>query len=271
MGRCRLFGTNWKMHMTTAQATAYALTLRNSVADIVAGGLARIFVLPPYTSIAAVKQISGDSFWVGAQNMHWEDSGPYTGEISAPMLAELGIDLVQLGHAECREMFREDDVTINRKVHAALKAGFRPLVCIGESLLDRKIGAAPETCARQLRIALREVTTDTAHRLIIAYEPVWAIGQKGAPADSGSISEMTRLLRALLVDWFGEPGENVAIVYGGSVREENAGHLFTETGIDGLFVGRAALDPHAFASLIHRCLLAGKEETIQRNRAEHPA
>lgn len=271
MGRCPLFGTNWKMHMTIAQARAYALALQDSLTDVIASQCARIFLLPPYTALAAVKQISGDNFWVGAQNMHWEESGPYTGEISAPMLAELGIDLVQLGHAERREMFREDDEMVNKKVHAALRAGFRPLVCIGESFADHKLNAARETCARQLRIALHGVASDTAQRLMIAYEPAWAIGQKGAPADSDYVREMTCLFRAFLVDLFGDGGEQVPILYGGSVREENAGELFRETGIDGLFVGRAALNPHAFGNLIHQCLAAGRTEAICRGGAEHPA
>lgn len=253
----RMFGTNWKMNKTAREAAQYAEIFRELLSEINGSGSIRAFVIPPYTSIAAVKQASENKFWVGAQNMHWDESGPYTGEISAPMLNELGVDIVQLGHAERREMCHESDISINLKVKAALRAGFRPLVCIGENLVDREFKVEPEICARQLRIALNDIPQSSVSRIIIAYEPAWAIGENGTTAESGHIRRMKDLFRSILEEMFGYPqAENVSILYGGSVSAEDAAGLLVESQTDGLFVGRAALDPVAFAALIGNCISA---------------
>jgi triosephosphate isomerase len=249
-----LFGTNWKMNKTAREAAHYAAVLRGRM-ERINRDLAQVFVLPPYTSIEAVKRNSADSFWVGAQNMHWEEFGPYTGEISAPMLAELGIDLVQLGHAERRAMFLETDAHVNRKLLAALRAGFRPLVCFGEPAGEREPEAARETCVRQLRIALDRVPPAAVGRIILAYEPAWAIGVDGIAADPDYVCDMTVLFRQTLGEILGpDAASSIPILYGGSVSAAGAPALLAATGVDGLFVGRAALDPEAFATLIESCL-----------------
>ena len=255
MNRPRMFGTNWKMNKTAHEAAEYADTLRELLLRMKADDSVQVFVLPPYTSISAARQMSGGKFWVGAQNMHCDEQGPYTGEISTKMLAELSVDLVQLGHAERREMCHENNEIVNLKVHAALRAGFRPLVCIGETALDREFHVERETCARQLRMVLKNVPSDAAHRIIIGYEPAWAIGENGTAADAHYVRIMNNLFRSILVDMFGStPAECVPILYGGSVSIEDAAELLRESQVDGLFVGRAALDPTAFAALIHSCL-----------------
>lgn len=254
-----MFGTNWKMHKTAAEASHYAVTLRDLLGGIEDIESVQVFVLPSYTAIAAVKESSGGKFLVGAQNMHSKQSGPYTGEISAPMLTELGIDIVQLGHAERREMYNESDAAINEKVHAALLAGFRPLICIGESRADREFSVERDACAYQLRIALKDVMRDAIHRTIIGYEPAWAIGENGTIADAQYVHMMKDHFRAVLGDMFGsDSAERVPILYGGSVSEDGAARMLIESDVDGLFVGRAALDPTAFASLIAKCLLEYK-------------
>ncbi len=252
-----LFGTNWKMNKNAQEAAEYASILREKLLCMNLADAVQVFVLPPYTSIGIVKQLSGGRFWVGAQNMHWEECGPYTGEISSAMLAELGIDLVQLGHAERREMFHETDSTINKKVLTSLRAGFRPLVCIGETMADREFKVARDTCARQLRIALKDVSVHELERIILAYEPAWAIGVQGLTADPSYIQDMRFHFQTVLEDMFAaDLSGRIPILYGGSVNAEDAAELLLSSGMDGLFVGRAALDATAFADLIQSCLLA---------------
>ena len=156
-----LFGSNWKMYKTVSEATEYAEELGNRLEAMSLDG-AQVFVIPPYTAIDAVRRAGRGRFWVGAQNMHWDKSGPYTGEISGPMLSELGVDLVEIGHAERRQYFNESDPDVNRKVHTALQFHLRPLICIGEELADKQFGVEKETVARQLRIALHGVAAELA-------------------------------------------------------------------------------------------------------------
>jgi triosephosphate isomerase len=248
------------MNKIASEAAEYADVLRDLLPHMGKADSIQVFVIPPFTSIAAVKQRSGGRFWVGAQNMHWEESGPYTGEISAGMLAELGVDLVQLGHAERRTAFNETDIAVNQKVHAALRVGLRPLVCVGEELADREFNVEREICARQLRIALKDVPLSSADQLIIGYEPVWAIGDNGKSADPLYIREMRGLFQSLLADMFGSDwAKRIPILYGGSVDATNAPALLIQGQVDGLFVGRAALDPTAFAAVITSCLSALEE------------
>ena len=204
-----MFGTNWKMNKTSREASLYAETLRERLRQTDGIESAQVFVIPPYTAIAAVKELSGNSFWVGAQNMHWEKSGPYTGEISAEMLAEIGVDLVQVGHAERRELFHETDATVNLKVHAAFRAGLRVLVCIGEDPAGHEAHAEQEICSRQIRVALQGVPANAATRIILAYEPAWAIGENGVTADPDYIRGMKELFRAILKEVFDEKSANV--------------------------------------------------------------
>jgi len=251
------FGTNWKMHKTVREAVDYIrrlLALLETTRDI---EQAQVFVIPPFTAIEAVKRASAGMLWVGAQNMHWAEWGAFTGEISAPMLEELGMDLVELGHAERRRYFNETDAEVNCKVHAALRHGLRPLVCVGEQAEDKECGVVREALSRQVKIALKGVEPQQASRLMIAYEPVWSIGVEGASAAPDYVRTIRDHIRSILCELFGpEAPDQVPVIYGGDVNVGNSAALLVEGQVDGLFVGRAARDADAFANLIRICLRA---------------
>lgn len=250
-----LFGTNWKMHKTVDEATAYSKRLVDLMPQLGTNNNMQLFVIPPFTAIQAVQQVSQGRFWVGAQNMHWSEWGPFTGEISAPMLRELSVDLVELGHAERRQHFNETDSAVNRKVETALRFGLRPLVCVGEEAADKEYGVERETIARQVKIALNGVKPADAGNLIIAYEPGWAIGDTGTVAEVEWVRDVTAFIRALLTDLFGsEVAFSIPVLYGGSVTTQDAAQLLTTSEVDGLFVGRAALDPESFCEVVKVCL-----------------
>jgi triosephosphate isomerase len=245
------------MNKTVSQAEEYIQVLLNQLGDLNGRADLQIFVIPPYTAIQTVKQKSNGKLWVGAQNMHWDHWGPYTGEISAPMLKELGVDLVELGHAERRKYFNETDASVNRKVHTALSFGIRALVCVGETLQDKRTGLEKETVGRQLKAILEGVAPEEAPNLIVAYEPVWAIGEEGSTADSEHIRNMSHHIRGLLrQQWPQESADRVAIIYGGDVNYGNAPQILSKGGVDGLFVGRAAWKAENFADLIRNCIQA---------------
>jgi triosephosphate isomerase len=249
------FGTNWKMNKTAAQAAEYAARLSQRLDSIVESCAITVFVIPPYTSIQTVRSVAAGKFWVGAQNMHWAECGPYTGEISAPMLSEVGVDLVQIGHAERRRLFNETDPDVNRKVLAALQAGLRCLLCVGENADDKRFGVERTTVVRQLRIALHQVPAESANRLLIAYEPWWAIGEGSSTAGPDYVRSILQELRNTLESLFGrETGCSVPVLYGGSVSRADAPAMLRESGVNGLFVGRAALDADDFLDLISSCL-----------------
>lgn len=252
-----LFGTNWKMNKTRQEASDYTSRLLELLESTRAIERAQVFVIPPFTAIHAVKRASRGKLWTGAQNMHWADWGAYTGEISAPMLIDLGADLVELGHAERRRYFNETDSEINRKVQSALRYALRPLICVGESAEDKEFGVGRETLSRQIKIALCGVEPMQAARLIIAYEPVWAIGRDSASATPGHVRSMRELIRAVLGEIFG-PGIStcVPVIYGGDVNAGNCAALLKEGRVDGLFVGRAGCQADAFANLIRLALEA---------------
>jgi L-erythrulose 1-phosphate isomerase len=250
-----LLGTNWKMHKTVREATEYTVEFLKQLETIEGLDLCQLFILPPFTSIAAIKRVSNGRFWVGAQNMHWADSGPYTGEVSAQMLHEIGVDLVELGHAERRQHFNETDADVNRKVAKALEWRLRPLICLGESLEEREFGVERESVARQLKFALHGVTAEGATRILLAYEPVWSIGHGGAAAEPAHVSAIVEHLRETLAALFdAELAGRIPILYGGDVTPENAAELLEQTGVNGLFIGRAAWEVSGFASLIRICL-----------------
>ncbi len=242
------FGTNLKMHQTPAETARF-------VGDLVAAlgakpATTRAFVLPPFTSLAnATARAANKGLWIGAQNMHWESEGPYTGEISPAMLSAAGVDLVLIGHAERRRHFGETDETVNRKVRAALETGLRVLLCVGESLAERRSGAAREACARQLLLALQDVPEQAADRLLVAYEPVWAIGETGTPAGSEDVQTVAGLLQMWLRYKF-QRDDGVPILYGGSVDRDNAAAFAAMPELDGLFVGRAAWTVEGFIDVL---------------------
>jgi triosephosphate isomerase len=244
----RLIGTNLKMNQTAAETAQFIRDLGRALVP----NREQYFVFPPYTSLpaaVAARDEIGLPIWIGAQNMHWEPSGAFTGEISASMLTALGIDLVLLGHAERRGLFHETDVNLRRKVPTAVGAGLRVLLCVGETAEERAFGVGLETVGRQLKIALGDVSSAEAAMLQIAYEPVWSIGAGGTPATPDDVSPVSRHIRSVLRDKFGPAGDGVAILYGGSVDTTNAATFLQVPEISGLFVGRAAWTPAGFAAI----------------------
>jgi triosephosphate isomerase len=238
MGRPFLFGTNFKMNQTAAESARFVEELLASVAP--PAGV-QLFAIPPFTSLpAATARAAGSPLWIGAQNMHWAADGAYTGEVSAPMLTALGVDLVLLGHAERRGLFGETDQALQKKVHAAREAGLRVLLCVGETAEEKGYGVGEETVARQLKIALHGLDPAVLPGLQVAYEPVWSIGAGGTPARPEDVAPIAAHLRATLGARFGEDGRAVPVLYGVSVDPGNAGTFTALPEIDGLFVGRAA-------------------------------
>lgn len=249
LGKRIWIGTNWKMHKTLAEAEIYCRELmeikKTLHPDI------ELFIIPPYTALYPLKDLLGQSgIKLGAQNMHGEDEGAYTGEISPPMLVELGLDLVELGHSERRQYYNENDFEINKKVHAAIKHGLTPLICIGENAAQKNAGVTAETIAMQLKIVLGGLTPEQAARVWIAYEPVWAIGAAGVPAESGYVGQVHAHIRQLLKGVFGEMGSSIPLLYGGSVNTSNFQTYIAENDVNGLFIGRAAWDLRSFRTIL---------------------
>lgn len=251
-----LIGTNLKMNQTAAETRQFVSDLASSLPP----SAAQYFVIPPFTSLPAAieaRDEAGFTAWIGAQNMHWEPSGAYTGEIAASMLTALGVDLVLFGHAERRGLFNETDEQVGRKVRAALEAGLRVLLCVGETAAERGYGVGLETVGRQLKIALHGVEAERVSQLNLAYEPVWSIGAAGTPAQPEDIAPVARRLRSLLKEHFGAAGDGVPILYGGSVDAANAGAFVQLPEISGLFVGRAAWTPTGFRAIVNAATSAG--------------
>lgn len=250
--RRKLIAANWKMYKTPEQALAFVsafLPLESHHAH------AEIVLCPPFVCLPAVVEAvrgtkSGTKIGVGAQNMFWEKEGAYTGEVSAQMLRAVGCSHVIIGHSERRQYFGETDETVNRKLRAALAADLQPIVCVGEVLKEREAGLTQEVLARQCNIAFSEISTLEATPLIVAYEPVWAIGT-GKTATPEMAAEAHSLIRSEAAKAFGdEPAETMRILYGGSVKPENAKALMSKIEIDGALVGGASLDPKSFAAIV---------------------
>jgi triosephosphate isomerase len=220
-----------------AQATAYAERVRLAVDDLPSD--LELFVLPPFTLVEQVAgRLAGSRIRVGAQNVHWEDAGPFTGEVSAPMLAEAGATIAEIGHSERRELFGETDRTVRWKVAAALRHHLVPLVCVGEPWDVRESGGATAFVRAQVLSALADVAPGA--EVWLAYEPVWAIGQHGRAAEPQQAEEVHAVIRQTLTDLLGDAGEAVPLLYGGSVTADNAADFMSAPSIQGLFVGRAA-------------------------------
>jgi len=243
-------GTSWKMNKTLAEAKAFAEGLL--AAEVRRDSRIQRFIVPPFTAVREVKaMLANTSVKVGAQNMHWEDAGAWTGEISAPMLKDCGLDLVELGHSERREFFSETDETVGLKVAAALRHGLTPLICIGETLAEREAGKADDVLKRQVEAALAPVkgTTGSAD-ILLAYEPVWAIGAKGIPATADyADARQARIAKIAAASL----GRAVPVLYGGSVNSQNCEELITMPHIDGLFIGRSAWDVAGYLDILTRC------------------
>ena len=240
-------GTSWKMTKTLSEARAFARALAD--ADFPAG--VQPFVLPAHTSLSAVREsLPRESpVLLGAQNAHWAPEGAGTGEISMRMAADAGAVLVELGHSERREGFGETDETVALKVRAALDAGLTPLICVGESSWARANGMAEDYVTEQVRAALSRVQPEELPRILVAYEPVWAIGEAGRAATPLEVSPVMTAIRAAVAREGGGL-ECRAVLYGGSVALDNAADLLRQTDTDGLFVGRAAWQVSGFLALV---------------------
>lgn len=243
--RRRLVGSSTKMYLTTNEVAAWVMRLRQLLEPVTG---VEVFVLPPFVSLPKTAELlRGTRIAFGAQNMHWADRGPHTGEVSPLMLAELGATFVELGHAERRRDQAESDESVNLKVLASLRHGLRPIVCVGE---DSVSSTPDDLLRRQVATALAGVQKSELEHVVIAYEPVWAIGQAAA-APASYVFERHRAIRRLLIDRFGaEAGNRCTIIYGGSVMPRNAGSLLKDNDVQGLFVGRSALDPESFAQIV---------------------
>jgi triosephosphate isomerase (TIM) len=238
---------NWKMFNTAAEARAYVEDLRGRIE-----GLSGVDVglCAPFTSLAATLEAAqGTDIRVCAQNMHYENEGPYTGEISAPMLNEIGVQGVVLGHSERRQYFNETDRALQEKVPAALAAGLEPILCVGESEDEREQGETERRLRHQVQEGLEKVAEADLPRVVIAYEPIWAIGT-GKVATTEQAQEAIAFIRALVGDRSSEAAAQVRIQYGGSVKPDNAAELLAQPDIDGALVGGASLDPEGFAEIL---------------------
>ena len=242
-------GTNTKMYKTIAETTSFLTQLRQLTEDLADSPLT-LFVIPSFTSLESANRItSGSHIRLGAQNMCWEDQGQFTGEISPVMLKEVGVSVVEIGHSERRHVFRENDFDQEKKTAKAAQSGFTPLLCIGETLTQREYGLSGETLSTQLKVGLHSITTEQAEQLWIAYEPVWAIGT-GQTASDEDIRMVHTLVRELLSSLLGSNGIGIQILYGGSVKPDNAKAILSLDNVDGLLVGGASLQAQSFADIV---------------------
>jgi triosephosphate isomerase len=246
--RKRLIVANWKMYKTPNEARAYIAAFLPQVKEHQRDG---IVLCPTFVCIpTVVEALGGNGIGAGGQDVSWEREGPYTGEVSAHMLRAVGCSHVIIGHSERRNLFGETDDSVNRKLKTALAAGLQPIVCVGEVLAEREAGRTEDVLRRQCGIAFREIGGNDAGPLIVAYEPVWAIGT-GKVATPEMAAEAHRIVREEAAKAFGHPAaQGLRILYGGSVKPENATALMTQSEIDGALVGGASLDPQSFAAIV---------------------
>jgi triosephosphate isomerase len=244
-------GTSWKMNKTRAQARSYAERLKQSS---IAFTQARAFVIPPFTAISDVASIlAGTAVRIGAQNMHWAEAGAWTGEISPGMVEDAGATLVEIGHSERRAHFAESDETIALKVRAALSHGLLALVCVGDTRQEYDAGKTSTALAKQVRAALTVVEAHERDRVVIAYEPVWSIGEGGIPADPEFADRQHALIKEQSLRVFAEP---IDVVYGGSVNPGNCCELALKRHVDGLFIGRAAWEAEGYIGIVESVMAA---------------
>jgi L-erythrulose 1-phosphate isomerase len=249
-------GTSWKMNKLRADAVAFADALAAS--PVATTTNCQPFIIPPFPYIAEVAaRLKDTRVKIGAQNMHWDDKGAWTGEVSPAMVRDCGATLVELGHSERRTFFNESDETVALKVKAALTHGLTPLVCVGDTRAEYEAGATADVLARQVRFALKHVGKSARDHVLIAYEPVWSIGEGGIPADPDFANEQHAKLKSLSADVVGAP---LPILYGGSVNPQNCVALAARSHIDGLFIGRSAWDVQGYIGIV-TSVVASLEKT----------
>lgn len=238
---------NWKMHKTSAEARAFFRALKAAKET---KGVETV-ICAPFTALPALVEAAKDSgIGIGAQNMHWEEKGAFTGEISPVMLKDLGVQYVILGHSERRSYFAETDETVNKKVHAAFAHDLIPIVCVGETLEEREAGQTKQVVGQQVEKALAGLASEQVKRVIIAYEPVWAIGS-GKASTADDAQEVIGFIRKMVANQYDQQVANeVRIQYGGSVKPDNIGAFLDQPDIDGALVGGASLEPESFDRLV---------------------
>jgi len=246
--RVPLMAGNWKMYKSVGEAIALVQALKESLADIADR---EILVCPPFTALYPVAEtLKGSNIELGAQNIYPKEEGAYTGEISPTMLVDVGCRYVIVGHSERRQHFKESDEFINRKVHLALEHGLRPILCVGETLEEREAGHEVEVVTKQVQECLAGVTGEEIKEVVVAYEPVWAIGT-GLTATPRQAQAMHETIRDILQDLYGqETAEATRIIYGGSVKPDNVDDLMREPDIDGTLVGGASLKAESFTRIV---------------------
>ena len=243
-----IIASNWKLHNTGSQGVA----LVQELAKLTVGAdNVDIVVCPTFTALAPVATaLNGTNIHLGAQNMHWEKKGAFTGEITAEMLKDVCCEYVIIGHSERRQYFAETDETVNKKVKAALEAGLVPLMCVGESLEEREAGTTEDLVGKQVRAGLAGLTNDQVATVVIAYEPIWAIGT-GRTATSDQANDVCAFVRRTVAEMFNQAtADKTRIQYGGSVKADNIAELMGKSDIDGALVGGAALDPVGFSKIV---------------------
>jgi triosephosphate isomerase len=248
MNRTPFLAANWKMYKTVHEAVVYAKELRSLVKDL-AG--VEVVIAPPFTAVHGVADVCRNTIvTVAGQDVYWEREGAFTGEISALMLKEAGAETAVIGHSERRRLFGETNEIVNRKVNAIIQAGLYPIVCIGETLEERESGQTLDVLDRQVKVGLDGVSAEHVADLVIAYEPVWAIGT-GRNATPEQAGEAHTHIRARLRQWFGaDAAERCHVIYGGSVKPDNVAALSALPDIDGALVGGASLDVRAFMTIV---------------------
>ena len=246
--RIPVIAGNWKMHKTAGEARLLARAIKDEIGDLSGR---QVVLAPPFTALTSVyKEIQGSPLILAAQNVHWESKGAFTGEISIPMVEDAGCGMVIIGHSERRQYFGETDFTVNRRVRAVLDSKLQTIVCIGETLSERESGKHHSIVAQQLAGGLDGLTAQGMLRIILAYEPVWAIGT-GRTASPEIAQEMHGLIRKWLSDRFGNEAQEVRILYGGSVKPDNIDVLMQQPDIDGALVGGACLEADSFLRIVH--------------------
>ena len=248
MMKKKVIAGNWKMNMLPNDTIRFIDELTPLVKDT----QSEVILCVPYTDLFyALLTAQNTNIKIGAQNMHWEESGAYTGEISAEMLKSIGVEYVIIGHSERRQYFNETDETVNKKVKSAFTSELKPIVCVGETLKEREAGLAQEIVTNQVKEALEGLTDMQVENIIIAYEPIWAIGT-GKTATSEDANEMIKEIRQKIANLYGQKvADGVIIQYGGSVKSSNSKELFSTSDIDGALVGGASLKVDEFAKIVN--------------------
>ncbi|MBZ2174174.1 triose-phosphate isomerase [Schnuerera sp. xch1] len=246
--RVPIVAGNWKMNNTISES----LTLISEIKEQNLNENVETVVAVPYTSLSEVKKVlEGTNIKLAAQNMHWEDKGAFTGEVSPLMLKEIGVDYCIIGHSERRKYFNEIDETVNKKIESALNNNIKPIVCVGETLEERESGREEEIVGRQILKGLQDIDKKSVKDIIIAYEPIWAIGT-GKTASSNDANKMCSFIRKTIADKYGEEiKESIRIQYGGSVKPNNIRELMNKDNIDGALVGGASLRAEDFIKIVN--------------------